>query len=124
MHRQAQKILETDNLTQAGQSILSYLQIDAPDGRLNGISHAERANYQAVKNWLTKYRPQEDKTNLDQIKGLLESFYHLCQVDAWKQATELLLLRIHSVNQQLQGSLTDPLHLQLGRWGHYRTQPM
>ena len=122
MNRQTQMILETDDLTQSGQAILSYLKIVGTDGRCVGISRAERANHKAVKNWLTKYQPKEKTTNLDQIQGLLESFYHLCEVTAWEQATELLLLRINIVNTELQGSLIDPLHLQLGRWGYYTVQ--
>ena len=33
MNRQTQMILETDDLTQAGQAILSYLKIVGTDGR-------------------------------------------------------------------------------------------
>lgn len=92
MNSQGKMILETDNLAQAGQAILSHLGLSAADGRYALASRADRANYRAVKNWLTKYQPKAEATNLEQTKGLLESFHHLCEVAAWEQATELLLL--------------------------------
>lgn len=122
MNSQGEMILETDDLAQAGQAILSHLGIFDAAGQYKLASHAERANYKAVKNWLTKYQPKAEATNLEQTKGFLESFHHLCEVAAWEEATELLLLRVNVVNTELKGSQIDPLHLQLGRWGYYSVQ--
>jgi hypothetical protein len=122
MNSQKKSTLETDDLIQAGAIILAHLGLVAENGQQEVISPTQRAHYRATKNWLTQYRPVDREGNLSRVRGFLEAFHHLCEVEAWEKATELLLLRIHSINQQLQGSLTDPLHLQLGRWGHYRTQ--
>jgi hypothetical protein len=57
-------ILETDDLAQAGQTILSHLGFSAVGGRHALASHRERAHYKAVKNWLTKYQPKTEATNI------------------------------------------------------------
>ena len=86
------------------------------------MTRAERANYRAVKNWLVKYQALVAATNLEKLKGLLESYYHLCELAEWEAATQLLLLRVNIVNRKLQGALVEPFHLQLGRWGYYTVQ--
>jgi hypothetical protein len=61
----------------------------------------ERANYRAVRNWLTKYQQKNEATNLEKTRGFLESFYHLCKVAAWEEATEIMLLSVNVVNKKL-----------------------
>ncbi len=73
----------------------------------------KRTQYRAVINWLTKYKPAIDASNLDQVRGYLEAFHHLCEVEAWNQALKILVINItHPENEQL--------HNQLFTWGYYR----
>jgi tetratricopeptide (TPR) repeat protein len=73
----------------------------------------KRTQYRAVKNWLTKYKPATDASNLDRVRGYLEAFHHLCEVEAWNQALKILVINItHPENEQL--------HNQLFTWGYYR----
>ena len=81
---------------------------------LSGPS-AERMHYRAVINWLTKYEPESRSSNLGRVRGYLESFYHLCNLENWKTANQILSLRVDtSTNQQLLE--------QLGTWGYYSEQ--
>lgn len=122
MNSKESTFLETDDLAQAGQAILSHLGILSDSKRYTLASHMERANYRAIRNWLTKYQPKNEATNLEKTRGFLESFYHLCKVDAREEATEIMLLSVNVVNKKLEGSIIEPFHLQLGRWGYYTEQ--
>ncbi|NEZ58686.1 tetratricopeptide repeat protein [Adonisia turfae] len=117
-----QTILETDDLAEAGHVILSHLAIARTDERYIQASRVERANYKAVQNWLISYQPYTEASNLKHMKGLLEAFHHLCSVNQWKLAAELLFLPIQVVNRPLEGAITEPLHMQLGHWGQYPIQ--
>lgn len=75
----------------------------------------ERTHYFAIINWLTKYQPNQNSTNIDQVRGYLEAFYHLCELQSWESANQLLSLQIDtSTNQELLD--------QLGIWGYYSEQ--
>jgi tetratricopeptide (TPR) repeat protein len=41
---------------------------------------SNQIQYRAVKNWLTKYRPHSGSSNIETVRGVIEAFYHLCQV--------------------------------------------
>jgi hypothetical protein len=73
----------------------------------------KRTQYRAVINWLTKYNPQPDASNLDKVKGCLEAFYHLCEVEDWERANKILSLRLDTPTH-------EELHNQLDTWGYYR----
>lgn len=122
MNNQSEAILTTDDLAQAGQAILSHLNLSTANLPDKHPTSLERANHRAIKNWLTKYRPKAKASNLERVQGLLESFHHLCTIAAWEKATQVLLLRINVVDRGSNNSQVDPLHLQIGRWGHYFTQ--
>ena len=51
----------------------------------------KRACYRAIINWLTKYKPNTDASNLKKVKGLLEAFYHLCEVEEWERVSKLFI---------------------------------
>ncbi|MEM9980431.1 MAG: tetratricopeptide repeat protein, partial [Cyanobacteria bacterium P01_D01_bin.2] len=76
---------------------------------------ARRAQCQAIINWLTKYHPTPDAPNLDQVKGYLEAFYHLCAIGEYGRAASLMSTRLNTPTQ-------DPLHYQLKLWGHLPEQ--
>lgn len=106
------KITNEVNITPPGDSILSYLGIEP--ATVKSIKPlTKRTQYRAVINWLTKYKPVTDASNLDQVRGYLEAFHHLCEVEAWNQALKILVINItHPENEQL--------HNQLFTWGYYR----
>jgi len=70
-----------------------------------------KSQYTAARNWLKLYRPSPKATNLEIVKGYLEAFYHLCQLECWQLAYSLLEL-------QLQTPTAETLHNQLGTWGY------
>ncbi|WP_407894080.1 hypothetical protein [Scytonema sp. NUACC26] len=64
---------------------------------------------------MKKYKPKPDSTNLEQVKGLLETFYHLCEIEAWEKASKILFTGLNTPTRQ-------PLHNQLNTWGYYQEQ--
>jgi tetratricopeptide (TPR) repeat protein len=98
-----------------GESILQELNIDSGNLKSKNINSHQRAHYRAIINWLTKYHPQLRASNLEQIKGFLESFYLLCQIENWKPAKKILGLH---VNPLIDNELHEYLHI----WGHYQEQ--
>lgn len=68
----------------------------------------KRTHYRAVVNWLTKYEYKLDATNLEKVRGLLEAFHHLCEVEDWKRASVILNIK--------------QLHEQLSNGGYYHEQ--
>ena len=76
------------------------------------LSPFHRTHYRAVVNWLIKCRNQSSTSKLEQIKPLLEVFYHLCEAEDLERATKVFFMRINPpVNQELQN--------QLYIWGKY-----
>ncbi|MEG4272651.1 MULTISPECIES: tetratricopeptide repeat protein [unclassified Microcoleus] len=106
------KITNEVNITPPGDSILSYLGIEP--ATVKSIKPlTKRTQYRAVINWLTKYKPATDASNLDRVRGYLEAFHHLSEVEAWNQALKILVINIiEPENEQL--------HNQLFTWGYYR----
>lgn len=75
---------------------------------------AQMAEYKAARNWLRRYRPV-DESNLAQVKGYLEAFYHLSQVEDWENAQAIAFMRsLISEDREL--------HEQLFVWGYYQQQ--
>ncbi|MEC4884078.1 MAG: hypothetical protein SAL70_22525 [Scytonema sp. PMC 1070.18] len=71
---------ENQSITPSGEAVLMELGIDAIT--IKTIKPLWRRNqYRAIINWLTKYKSQLKATNLEQIKGYLEAFYHLCRLE-------------------------------------------
>ncbi|MHC5779844.1 tetratricopeptide repeat protein [Nostoc sp.] len=95
-------------------SLLETLEIN-----INNIKSIKpnwkRTHYRAVINWLTKYKPLSDSPNPEKIKGYLEAFYHLCEVEAWEKGGKILLTRLNTPSNEL-------LHDQLDTWGYYLQQ--
>ena len=64
---------------------------------------------------LLKYQPSAAASNLDRVRGLLEAFYHLCELQAWSQSRTILVTLINV-------SEPEKLHNQLRNWGYYHEQ--
>ncbi|MFE1746410.1 tetratricopeptide repeat protein [Coleofasciculus sp. H7-2] len=99
------------NILPPSELVLAELGIDS--AAIKFIHpHWKRTRYRAVINWLTKYKPKPDATNLEKVRGYLEAFHHLCEVEAWEEASRILLTRLNTpTNEQL--------HNQLELWGIY-----
>ena len=79
------------------------------------VSRTTIANKQAVKNWLTKYQPKPNASNLERVRGYLEAFHHLNTINAWEIASDILSLSLDTPTR-------SHLHTQLGIWGYYQEQ--
>ncbi len=77
--------------------------------------HPKRSQYRAVVNWLTEYQPHANSSNLEKVKGFLEAFYHLCEVEDSDRASQLIFIRLNTPTK-------EEFHKQLYTWGYYQTQ--
>ncbi|MFB2877754.1 tetratricopeptide repeat protein [Floridanema aerugineum] len=102
------------NLTPDGELVLAKLGTDVNDIK-RIIPRYQRMHYRAVVNWLTNYHPKPDASNLEKIRGYLEAFYHLCNLENWEAASKILLTRLNTPTK-------EELYKQLGIWGYYREQ--
>ena len=101
-------------MTVPGKLLLEELKIDK-----NNIKKIKpnwkRSHYRAIFNWLIKYETPSDSSNLEKLKGYLETFHHLCEVEAWAKAGKILLTRLNTPSNNL-------LYDQLDTWGYYQQQ--
>jgi tetratricopeptide (TPR) repeat protein len=103
-----------EDLLPVPTNILASIQIDPKSIRSIRVP-LQRSTYQAVVNWLTRYCPSSDSSNLEKITGLLETFHHLCELGAWEKASRLLRIRLVTPTQ-------EELDNQLHTWGYYTEQ--
>ncbi|MEG4272652.1 MULTISPECIES: hypothetical protein [unclassified Microcoleus] len=108
-----QQNIETPDILPSGELVLSQIGLAANSLKLRKISPQLRAQYRAIINWLTKYKPPQDASNLDKVRGYLETCHHLFAVAAWKEAIAVFSTRLNP-------PLERELHLQLTLWGYYR----
>lgn len=101
------------NLTPSGEFVLEQLGINPNNLRADFPTRWQRLHYRAVVQWLTLYKPNPDATNLEKVMGYLEAFYHLCKVEDWERASEVLTIRLDTPTN-------EELHNQLNTWGYYR----
>lgn len=111
-NNETQPTLGNANLSTSGHLVFANLGIDLTSCKFTQLSRLKRAHYRAVKNWLTKHRPNTDASNLEMVRGYLEAFHHLCEVKAWEEASTILFTHLNTpTNEQL--------HNQLYTWGYY-----
>lgn len=90
------------NILLSGESMLAELGISS--ATVKAMKRGKkRSSYRAIINWLTKYEPNPNTSNLEKVKGLLEAFYHLCQVEDWERVSKLFM-------KPLKSSLESQLH--------------
>jgi tetratricopeptide (TPR) repeat protein len=100
-----------NSFQEAGQSLFNNWNID-----LDEVSFEQLDHYIAVKNYLMdEDKPSPNAENIEKVKGLLEAFYHLCDVEDWERAEKLLFVPLNTPTR-------EELHNQLGIWGYYRQQ--
>lgn len=92
--------------------VLRWLELDAGVVRQMGAgSHRRRSQMQAVLNWIGQYQPREDDKPLEQVKGYLQAFQHLCALEDWDRALKLLQVPLNTPTRE--GLLN-----QLKTWGY------
>lgn len=104
--------LEAAYLKPSNEFVLEYLGIE-PQALKYIKSSLKRSHYRAVINWLIKYQPQPNASNLEKVKGYLEAFHHLFEISAWNQALKIVTINIIAYEN-------NQLHNQLFDWGYYR----
>ena len=102
-------------ITPPGECVLANLGIDLVAPEFREMPPRKRAQYRAVKNWLTRYKPKLGASNLEKVKGYLEAFHHFCEVEDWERASQILFTSLETPTNQT-------LHNQLGDWGYYLKQ--
>ena len=99
-----------DSITPPPKPILAQLGI--LPAQLRGVQPLHRRTQcQAVVNWLTRYRPVASASHLEQVKGFLQAFYHLCEIAEWERALTLISVRMNTPTREI-------LHYQLKLWGY------
>lgn len=78
-------------------------------------SEWQEVHYTAADMWLTAYEPDSYAPNLEKVRGYLEAFHHLCEVEDWERASEILSIRLDTPTN-------EELSAQLGTWGYYHKQ--
>jgi nucleoside phosphorylase/Tfp pilus assembly protein PilF len=76
------------------------------------LKRTHRVQYKAVINWLKSYKIPSGLPKQEQIRHLLESFYHLCAAEDIERAAKIFFIRINP-------PLNEELHIQLRNWAEY-----
>jgi tetratricopeptide (TPR) repeat protein len=105
------------SLAHFGSQLLCELNIDLNVQNVAEFSRQERVHYRAVKNWLGKYKPEASAPKLEQVRGYLEAFHHLCEVKEWQKAGIVLSAPVSTTI-----SISYALYRQLEIWGYYNEQ--
>ncbi len=100
-------LVQADDSTQ----IIGQLSIQF----LRKLTLHEQAHLKAAFYWLNVYQPKPDASNLEQVRGYLEAFHHLCKISAWQEASSILFMPTKTSNAK-------QLHEQLRSWGYYSEQ--
>ncbi|MUG93389.1 tetratricopeptide repeat protein [Scytonema sp. UIC 10036] len=74
------------------------------------VSHLKAAFY-----WLNVYNPEPETSRLEQVRGYLEAFHHLCEISAWRSAYQILFTPTKTADAK-------QLYEQLRSWGYYSEQ--
>jgi tetratricopeptide (TPR) repeat protein len=108
-----QNCLEEVDFAAPGKLAVANLNIDSALAESTEISLWELSNYSAVEWWLMEYEPKPDASNLEKVRGYLEAFHHLCEVEDWERASKIIEINLDIPNN-------TELHNPLITWGYYR----
>jgi tetratricopeptide (TPR) repeat protein len=75
--------------------ITAFIPNALPSG-LRSLDSRKRVQLRGVINWLTKYFPpiSSSSSKLEIVRGIIEAFYHLCNLEDWKSASQMLTIRL------------------------------
>lgn len=85
-----------DEILPSGEWVLAELGIDPTALKSIKMPPWQRSHYRAIINWLTKYKSQPDAPNIKKIWGYLQAFYHLCEIEAWKEASQIISVPLNN----------------------------
>ena len=108
-----QNCLEEVDFAAPGKLAVANLNIDSALAESTEISLWELSNYSAVEWWLMEYESKPNASNLEKVRGYLEAFHHLCEVEDWERASKIIEINLHTPNN-------TELHNPLITWGYYR----
>jgi tetratricopeptide (TPR) repeat protein len=111
--KKSDKFTMQNNPLPSGEVILESLGINPHNLPAQFPTREQRLQYRAVVQWLTDDKPKSDASNLEKVRGYLEAFYHLCEVEDWKRASKILEINLDIPNN-------TELHNPLITWGYYR----
>jgi len=97
--------------TLLGERILTRLNLDDSTVR-SSESGSKRRHYRASINWLQSYQPQLKEPRVQQVRYLIEAFYHLCNAEDLEKASQIFSIQIAPY-------INEELHSQLYIWGEY-----
>ena len=103
---------ETSSVLESVESAIARRKFGAKTKLLQPYQLAE---YRAARNWLRRYRPKGNATNLEKVKGQLEAFAHLCNVAEWESARQIAF-------SPVEADRSEELHELLFVWGCYEAQ--
>ena len=105
----------SSSIIYTSKQLLADIEADLSTKQVDRSDRHTQSQLRAISNWLTRHRTKATDTNLKSIEGLLQSFYHLCELAAWAQA-----VKIYEVT--LDTPTSEPLYNQLDTWGYFSTQ--
>ena len=111
----SQSEMNLNDLTVPGKQLLTEIESALIAKKVKKRHSLHRAHFTAIKNWLGKYQPSTGFSRLEQVRGYLEAFYHLCKISDWRNAHRLAFA-------QTEDSSAEELHKQLFNWSYYREQ--
>ncbi|WP_148663123.1 tetratricopeptide repeat protein, partial [Scytonema hofmannii] len=96
-----------NNFKEAGILLFASWNINLEEVPIEQLDH-----YIAVENFLTeKDEPLQDAPPIKQVRGYLEAFHHLCEVEDWERGSKVLFTRLDTPSK-------EELHCQLQTWGY------
>jgi len=107
--------MASNDLTRSGKELLIDIKTALISQGIKQKGSSQRAHFTAINNWLGKHKPSADTSNLEQVRGYLEAFYHLVAIEAWEEASKILLVNLITPTN-------EKFHSQLNRWGYYDEQ--
>ena len=91
------------------QSVLDEIQAILRS-QAKTLTPFQRSQHVAIINWLKRYQVPSGSTNLEQVRGSLEAFYHLCKLENYSLAFSVVISPVRFTDYLL--------HEQLGIWGY------
>lgn len=103
---------ENESILPPSDDVLAMLEID--DTYIESITNPDQFHtYIAIYNFIKEYQPPNKPSNLQLVQGYLEAFHHLCDLERWQDAWNLICIELNTPIQ-------DELHSQLQTWSFYK----
>ncbi|NER07969.1 MAG: hypothetical protein F6K17_38175, partial [Okeania sp. SIO3C4] len=81
--------LEGVDLSSPGELVIAKVKSQLKVQISTEINHWQLGQWVAIRNWLTKYKPKQNANNLELVKGYLQAFQHLCELEEWELAYKI-----------------------------------